>query len=152
MFRLLPLLLLMTLASLSYCLAAPEKGKGKSKAKLIWTEYEANFTCQEGRQPVVTIKWFAMDTAGAYQEYPEIWRKGMKFGYGERLRVESLSGVDHDGNQKKGQIVVATILDTKTGQRILFRSDHQSFTHASYSAEWMQQRILKTGEKEAKKP
>lgn len=147
MFRLLLLLLLIGFPSV--CLSGPKKGKGE--AKVAWTEYQAEFVCNEGSQPTVIIQWFSMNSDGSYREYPEIWRKGMKFGYGERFRVESLSGVDQDGKRKKGQVVEAAIIDTKTNQKILFRSDN-STTFKSYTEDWMKQHVLKSSDKKQPEP
>lgn len=147
--RRLLLLLVLLIGVAPVCLSGPKKGKGQ--AKVAWTEYEAEFVCREGSQPTVIIQWFSMDTAGSYREYPQTWRKGMKFGYGERFLVESLSGVDQDGKRKKGQVVEATILDTKTGQKFSFRSGDSS-TYKSYTAEWMQQHLLKFSEKKQPEP
>ncbi len=101
------------------------------------SEYEASFHAYEGHQPVVTIRWWSMDARGPFTEYPEIWRKGMKFGHGQRFAVESLSGVDSSGVKKKGEVVEAVVLDTKTKHKLIFRSGQNAF-YKSYSEEWMQ--------------
>jgi hypothetical protein len=119
----------------SLCLAEPKK-------RPTWTEYEARFHCYEGQQPVVTLRWWSMDVAGPSQEYPEIWRKGMKFGIGNRFRVESLTGVDQDGKKKAGQVVTAEVLDTQTSKKITFRSDRPTL-YLSFTDEWMKKRLLK---------
>ena len=112
------------------------------KKKPNWSEYEASFHVYEGQQPVVTIRWWSMDSSGPYQEYPEIWRKGMKFGHGKRFQVEKLTGVDYDGLKKKGQVVTAVVVDTKTKKKLTFSSDRNAF-YKSYTKEWMQKRLLK---------
>ena len=127
---------------LLFLLLIPSVTFGSPKKKPLWTEYEARFHVIDGSQPVITIRWWSMDSSGPYQEYLEIWRKSMKFGYGNRFHVEKLVGVDHDGKKKKGQVVIAEILDTKTKLRLSFRSDKKAF-YKSYSKQWMEKRLLK---------
>ena len=119
----------------SICLAEPKK-------KPTWTEYEASFNCYEGQQPVITVRWWSLDSSGSYQEYPEIWRKGLKFGLGNRFRVESLSGVDKDGKKRPGQVVMTEILDTTTNKKVRFRSDRPT-VFRSFTDEWMKEHSQK---------
>ena len=106
------------------------------KKKPVWTEYGAEFHCREGMQPVVALSWASMDARGTYREYAEIWRKGQIFGLGKRFRVESLSGVDKDGNKKPGAVVSAEILDTTTNKKFSFSSD-RPISFRTYSEEWL---------------
>lgn len=112
-----------------------------------WTDYEADFMVQNGDQPVVILRWWSMDSKGPCQEYPQIWRKGMKFGLGDRFLVTSLTGVDHDGMKKKGVVVVAVIEDTITNKKITFRSDGSRYSR-SFSKDWMRKHAEKFPPKE----
>jgi hypothetical protein len=79
-----------------------------------------------------------MKAPGPFQEYAEIWRKNVRVGYGDRFLVEDITGLDYDGNKKKDKVVVVTILDTITKERITFRSDDPKHRLVmSYSKEWM---------------
>lgn len=83
-----------------------------------------------------------METKGSCHEYPEIWRKGLKFGLGNRFRVTSLTGVDHDGMKKEGAVVIAVIEDTAAKKTITFQSDGKRY-YRSFSDEWMRTRTEK---------
>ncbi|MGC4014309.1 MAG: hypothetical protein QM755_07310 [Luteolibacter sp.] len=90
-----------------------------------WTEYEIEMVASENRQPTMIIRWFSDQVPGAACEYPEIWRTGMTFGRGKRLKVASLRGVNKDGFQIPGKTVEVSVLDTVTKKTIQFYPWHQ---------------------------
>lgn len=102
------------------------------------TEYRMSVGIRDGIQPGVVIRWTNAESGLWWQEYAEVWRKGMKFGKGKRFVAEKLTGCDHDGKKKVGEVAELVVLDTVTKTRRTFRSDDPKFTlWRGSSEEWL---------------
>ncbi len=72
----------------------------------------------------------------------------MKFGKGKRFVSGKLTGCDHDGKKKDGEVAELVILDTVTKERRTFRSDDPKLTFwRNSSEEWLKAWEAKEEEK-----
>jgi len=121
-------ILILTLLALTSSILANDKP--------TWSEYQMHLNTFDGKQPVITIRWLSIDSAGTLSKYHQVWRKDMKFGINDRFLVINMEGVNHNGFKKKDQDIKIQIQDTTNDNIISFQSV-EPYTYKSYSDEWM---------------